>query len=46
MGNYHPIPMKIGSQTKKNYLSSKVTKKEVTDRIQDGHRRHVGTSML
>jgi hypothetical protein len=26
MGNYHPIPIKIGTQTKKNMLSSKITK--------------------
>jgi hypothetical protein len=44
MGNYHTISMKIGSQTKKNILSSKVTKAEVTDRFQDGCRRHVGNS--
>jgi hypothetical protein len=44
MGNYHPILMKIGTQTKKNIVSSKVTKAEVTDRIQDGRCRHVGTS--
>jgi hypothetical protein len=29
MGNYHPILMKIGTQTKKNMLSSKITKAEV-----------------
>jgi hypothetical protein len=46
MGNYHPILMQIGTQTKKNILSSKVTKAEVTDRFQDGRCRHVGTSML
>jgi hypothetical protein len=39
MGNYHPIAKKIGTQTKKDILSSKVTKAEVTDRFQDG--RHV-----
>jgi hypothetical protein len=39
MGNYHPILMQIGTQTKKNILSSKVTKAEVTDRFQDGRRR-------
>jgi hypothetical protein len=44
LGNYHPISMKIGTQTKKNILSSKVTKVEVTDRFQDGRRRHVGNS--
>jgi hypothetical protein len=38
MGNYHRISMKIGAQTQKNVLSSKVTKAEVTDRC-----RHVGT---
>jgi hypothetical protein len=41
MGNYHPIAMKIGTKTKKNILCSKVTKAEVTDRFQDGRRRHV-----
>jgi hypothetical protein len=29
MGNCHPILMKIGKQTKKNILSSKITKAEV-----------------
>jgi hypothetical protein len=28
MGNYHPILMKIGTQTKKNMLSAKVIKAE------------------
>jgi hypothetical protein len=28
MGNYHPILMKIGTQTKQNMLSSKVIKAE------------------
>jgi hypothetical protein len=28
MGNYHPILMKIGTQTKKNMLSSKITKRK------------------
>jgi hypothetical protein len=28
MGNYHPISMKIGTQTEKNMLSAKVTKAE------------------
>jgi hypothetical protein len=46
MRNYHPISMKIGTQTKKNIVSSKVTKAEVTDSIQDGRCRHVGASML
>jgi hypothetical protein len=46
MGNYHPILMKIGTQTKKNMLSLEVTIPEVTIKFQDGHCRHVGTSML
>jgi hypothetical protein len=29
MGNYHPILMKIGTQTKKNMLKSKITEAEV-----------------
>jgi hypothetical protein len=29
MGNYHPILMQIGTQTKKNMLSSKFTIPEV-----------------
>jgi hypothetical protein len=41
MGNYDPILTKFDTQTKKNILSSKVTKAEVTDRFQDGRRRHV-----
>jgi hypothetical protein len=36
--------MKIGTPTKKNILSSKVTEAEVTDRFPDGRRRHVGNS--
>jgi hypothetical protein len=44
MGSYHPNLMKFDTQTKKNILSSKVTKAEVTDRFQDGRRRHVGNS--
>jgi hypothetical protein len=41
MGNYHPTSMQIGTQTKKNMPSSKVLKTEMTDRFQDGRRRHV-----
>jgi hypothetical protein len=44
MGSYHPNLMKFDTQTTKNILSSKVTKAEVTDRFQDGRRRHVGNS--
>jgi hypothetical protein len=36
--------MKIGTQTKKNIMSSQVTKLEITDRFQDGRRCHVGNS--
>jgi hypothetical protein len=41
MGNYHPIWMKIGAQTKKNILNSKITKAEVLANFQNGRRRHV-----
>jgi hypothetical protein len=44
MGNYHPILMKIGTQTKKNMLSLRITKAEVLAEFQDGRRRHVGNS--
>jgi hypothetical protein len=44
MGNYHPILMQIGTQTKKNMLSSKITVPEVTTKFQDGSRRHIGNS--
>jgi hypothetical protein len=40
MGNYHPILMKICTQTKKNMLSLKITKAEVQAQFQDGHHRH------
>jgi hypothetical protein len=42
MGNYHPILMQIGRQTKKNMLSSEVTKPEVTIKFQGGRRRRIG----
>jgi hypothetical protein len=38
MGNYHPILMQIGTQTKKNILSLEVTIPEVTIKFQDGRR--------
>jgi hypothetical protein len=38
MGNYHLILMKFGTQTKKNILSSKITKAEVYGHFQDGRR--------
>jgi hypothetical protein len=34
MGNYHPIIMKIGTQTKTDMLSSKVVKAEAYGKIQ------------
>jgi hypothetical protein len=40
MGNYHPILMQIGTQTKKNMLSLKITVPEVTTKFHDGRRRH------
>jgi hypothetical protein len=42
MGNYHPILMKIATQTKKNMLSLEVTIPEVTFKFQDGRRRPIG----
>jgi hypothetical protein len=33
MGNYHPILIKFGTQTKTGMLSSKVTKAEAYDKI-------------
>jgi hypothetical protein len=44
MGNYHPISMKIGTQTKKNVLSSKITEAEMNTNFQNGCRHHVGHS--
>jgi hypothetical protein len=44
IGNYHPILMKIGTQTKTDMLSSKITKAEVLINFQDGRRRHLGNS--
>jgi hypothetical protein len=45
MGNYHPILMKIGTRTKKNMLSSKITKAEVYGHFQDGRRCNLGNSI-
>jgi hypothetical protein len=42
MGNYHPILMQIGTQTKENMLSLPVTIPEVTVKRQEGRRRHAG----
>jgi hypothetical protein len=42
MGNRHPILMKLGTQTKKNMPSLKITIPEVQTKFQDG--RHVRNS--
>jgi hypothetical protein len=44
MSNYHPILMKLGTQTNNNLLSSKITKGEVYGHFQEDCRRHVGNS--
>jgi hypothetical protein len=40
MGNYHPILMQIGTQTKKSMPSSGITKPETFAKFQDDRRRH------
>jgi hypothetical protein len=40
MDNYHPILMQIGTQTKKNMLSSEIAKPETFAKFQDDRRRH------
>jgi hypothetical protein len=42
MGNCHPTLMKIGTQTKKNMFSLKITKAEVEAKFQDSRRRPFG----
>jgi hypothetical protein len=44
MSHYHTILMKIGTETKNNMLSSKITKAELYSYFQNGRRRHFGTS--
>jgi hypothetical protein len=44
MGNYHPILMKIFTQTKKSMLSSNIARMEVYGHFQDGRRRQFGNS--
>jgi hypothetical protein len=44
MGNYHPILMKLGAQTKTDMLSSKITKAEKYGHFQDGRRCYLGKS--
>jgi hypothetical protein len=46
MGNYHPISIKIGTQTKKNMLKSKITKAEVQANFQHSRRRQFGNSSV
>jgi hypothetical protein len=40
IGNYHPILMQIGTQTKKSMPSSEITKPETFAKFQDDGRRH------
>jgi hypothetical protein len=42
MGNYHPILMQIGTQTKIHMFSLKITVPEVTIKFHDGRRRRIG----
>jgi hypothetical protein len=42
MGNYHPILMKIDTQTQTGVLSSKITKAAVYGHFEDGSCRHLG----
>jgi hypothetical protein len=44
MGNYHPILMKIATQTEKNMLSLRITKTKMLAEFQDGRRRPFGNS--
>jgi hypothetical protein len=44
LGNYYPISIKTGAQTKKHMLSSKITEAEVQAKVQDGRQRHIGQS--
>jgi hypothetical protein len=44
MGNYYPILMQIGTQTKKNMWSLKVTIPELLTKFEDGRLRHFGNS--
>jgi hypothetical protein len=44
MGNYHPILMQCGTQTKKNMLSLKITILELQTKFQDSRRHHFGNS--
>jgi hypothetical protein len=44
MGNYHPILMQIGAQTKKKHAAFKITEAEVQVNFQAGRRRHFGNT--
>jgi hypothetical protein len=44
MGNYLPILMKFGRQTKTGMLSSEITKVKVYSYFQDGRRCYLGKS--
>jgi hypothetical protein len=44
IGNYHPISIKTGTQTKKHLLKLKISEAEVQAEVQDGGRRHSGQS--
>jgi hypothetical protein len=41
VGKYHPISIKNNTQTKKNMLSSKITKAVMQAKLPDVRRRHV-----
>jgi hypothetical protein len=43
-GNYHPISMKVVTQTKTDMLSLKFRRAEVLANFQDGRCRHLGNS--
>jgi hypothetical protein len=40
VGNYNPILMQVGIQTKKSMSSSEITKPEALAKFQDDRRRH------
>jgi hypothetical protein len=44
IGNFHPILMQIGTQTKKSMPSSEITKAEVQANFQDGLHCRFGNS--
>jgi hypothetical protein len=42
LGNYRPLSMKLGTQTKTDMQSSKITKAEVYGHFPDGRRCYLG----